>query len=117
MTWIPLFEISSRNFDEDIAILKKIFHAFEKKIHYTNGFKFSSEAQFAMGWWFYSIYVKAGFIKKLVEIEHMNNPKALDEKAILQLILIRLKHENSNARVKFHGDKPFFARYWSWLMK
>lgn len=117
MTWIPLFEISSRDFDEDITLFKKIFKSFEQKIHYSDGFKFSPEAEFAMGWWFYNIYVKAGFIKKLVEHEHMINPNIIDENGILQLVSTRLKHEKSKARVKFHGDKPFFARYWSWLMK
>ena len=117
MTWIPLFEISSRDFDDDIGLLKTIFTSFENKIHYDDGFKFSEEAQFAMGWWFYSIYVKTGFIKKLVEFEHMANPKILDEHDILESVSEKLKDKKSKARVKFHGDKPFFARYWSWLMK
>ena len=117
MTWIPLFEIASQHFDEDISLLKKIFNSFEKRIHYDHGFKFSAEAQFAMGWWFYTIYVKAGFIKKLVEFEHMANPKILDENGVLRIVNEKLKEKKSKARVKFHGDKPIFARYWAWLMK
>ena len=117
MTWIPLFEIASKDFDDDIRHLKKIFHSFETKIHQQDGYKFSDEAQLAMGWWFYNIYVKAGFIKKLVEFEHMKNPKIQDENGILRMVNEHLQHNNSKARVKFHEDKPFFARYWSWLMK
>ena len=117
MTWIPLFEIASKDFDGDILLIKKIFKSFEKKIHFEDGFKLSPEAQFAMGWWFYTVYVKAGFIKKIVEFEHMVNPKILDENVILRIVSKKIKQKESHARVKFHGDKPIFSRYWAWLLK
>ena len=34
-----------------------------------------------MGWCFYTIYVKIGFIKKLVEYNHTRDPKVKNEKA------------------------------------
>jgi len=117
MTWVPLFSVSSQDFDDDLALLKKLFQLFETKSKFSNGYKFSSEAQFAMGWWFYDIYVKVGFIKRLVEVEHLSNNRVKDEKEILKIIQDEFKYNNSKARVKFHGQKPFMARYWSWLMK
>ena len=70
-----------------------------------------------MGWWFYTIYVKVGFIKQIVEFEHAKNPKIRDENGILSLVSKEIKKTGSHAQVTFHGDKPIFARYWSWLMK
>ena len=43
---------------------------------------FECKFEFAMGWWFYTIYVKIGFIKKLVEYNHTRDPKIKDEKAL-----------------------------------
>lgn len=114
---MPLFSVSSQDFEADIELLKKIFQLFEEKSRVSNGYKFSGEAKFAMGWWFYDIYVKKGFIKKLVETEHISNKKAKDERAILKIIQDELKRNSSKARVKFHGKKPFMAKYWAWLMK
>ena len=117
MTWVPIFEVSSKDFEGDIDLLKKIFGVFEKQIHFKDGYRFSPEAQFAMGWWFYTIYVKIGFVKELVNFEHNLNSKVKDEKGILEMVKKQLKSNKSSARVKFHGEKPFFGRYWSWLMK
>lgn len=117
MTWIPIFEFASKDFDKDLKLLRNIFGLFEKQIHFKEGYKFSSEAQFAMGWWFYIIYVKVGFIKEIVTYHHNLDPKVKDERVILKIIEDDLKVDKSTARVKFHGKKPIFARYWSWLMR
>lgn len=117
MSWIPIFSISSLNFEEDLEILKKIFNGSEKKMQSQKGYKFSDEAQFAMGWWFYDVYLQEEFIKKIVEVKHMENNKIKDERGILELIQKEFKKNKSKARIKFHGKKPFLARYWSWLMK
>ena len=117
MTWIPIFSISSQDFDNDLNILKSIFNEFEAKCKVENGYKFSTEAEFAMGWWFYTIYVKIGFIKKLVEYNHTRDPKIKDEKAILKIIQNYLKMKKSKAKVKFHGEKPMLGGYWHWLLR
>lgn len=117
MTWLPIFEISSKDFEEDVSALKKIFGGFERQIHFKDGYKFSPEAQFAMGWWFYTVYVKIGFVKELVTYHHSLDSKVKDEHAILKMVQEQLKQQRSTMRVKFHGKKPIFARYWSWLMK
>ena len=43
MTWIPIFSISSQDFDNDLNILKSIFNEFEAKCKVENGYKFSTE--------------------------------------------------------------------------
>ena len=68
MTWVPIFYVSSQDFEGDIKSLKTVFSQFEKQIHQPDGYRFSPEAEFAMGWWFYTIYVKIGFIKNLLSI-------------------------------------------------
>lgn len=117
MAWLPIFEIASRHFEEDVSRLRKVFEGFEKQIRFKEGYRLSPEAQYAMGWWFYTVYVKAGFIKELVAYYHSLDPGAKDERAILRLVRGQLKSQKSTARVKFHGKKPVFAGYWSWLMR
>ena len=65
MTWAPIFYVSSQDFEGDIKSLKTVFSQFEKQIHQKDGYRFSPDAEFAMGWYFYTIYVKIGFIKKI----------------------------------------------------
>jgi len=117
MTWFPLYSISSQKFEEDLAILKKIFGAFDKKTHSLHGYKFSKEAKFVMGWWFYDIYVQKSFIQKLVEIEHIRNNKIKDERGIMKIIQNTLKARKSKARIKFHGEKPLYFGYWPWILR
>lgn len=59
--FVPLLSISSQEPDYDLATLKEIFNSFEKKVKTIHGYKFSSEAQSVMGWWFYDIYAKKIF--------------------------------------------------------
>lgn len=116
MTWVPIFEVASKHFEEDIRALREIFGGLEGQARFREGYKFSPEAQHAMGWWFYTVYVKIGFIRKLVAYRHSVDPAANDERAVLRLVREQLKSQKSTARVKFHGQKPILARYWSWLM-
>ena len=117
MTWIPIFKVASKDFDNDLSIIKKIMSSFEKKIHLDNGYQFSSEAQLAMGWWFYEISVKVEFIKKVVQMEHDYNPKIKDEGDIMNMIQKQLKHKGSHAKIEFVSDPSLFRRYWTWLLR
>jgi hypothetical protein len=38
---IPFFSIASREFDKDLAILKKVLYQFEQMTHSENAYKFS----------------------------------------------------------------------------
>ena len=117
MTWVPIFKVASIEFDNDLSTLKKIMDSFEKKIHFDNGYKFSSEAQLAMGWWFYEIFVKIEFFKKLVQTEHNSNPKIKDEQDIMNMIQKQLKKKGSKAKIKLDSERSLFRRYWIWLLR
>jgi hypothetical protein len=52
---IPFFSIASRDFDQDLIILKKVLHQFEQRTHSENAYKFSERATSAAGWWFYDV--------------------------------------------------------------
>ena len=65
MTWVPLFYVSSQDFDGDLKSLKTVFSQFEKQIHHNDGYRFSPEAEFAMGWFQYSLQICPIFIKLL----------------------------------------------------
>ena len=97
--------------------MKTVFSQFEKQIHQNDGYGFNLEAEFAMGWWFYTIYVRIGFVKKLVEYNHTRDPKIKDEKAILKIIQNYFKTQKSKTRIKFHGEKPMLGGYWHWLLR
>jgi hypothetical protein len=59
---IPFFSIASRDFDKDLAILKKVLHQFEQRTHSQNAYKLSERATLAAGWWFYDVFFKRNFI-------------------------------------------------------
>lgn len=117
MVWYPLFKVSSLDFEKDLQLLKKFMNSMEKKTHFENGYKFSKDAQFAMGWWFYEIYIKIEFIKKIVEVEHQLNPKVKTEFDILEMLQRFLKENGSKCKVTLHTKRSLFAKYWTWLLK
>jgi hypothetical protein len=43
---IPFFSIASRDFDKDLAILKKVLHQFEQRTHSQNAYKLSERANY-----------------------------------------------------------------------
>ena len=117
MTWIPIFSVSSLDFEGDLDLLKNIMDSFEHKIQFKNGYKFSPDAKLAMGWWFYEIFVKIEFFKNLVRMEHQINPKIKDERDIVLIIQNQLKKNNSKARIKIVSKPSIFTKYWTWLLK
>jgi predicted AlkP superfamily pyrophosphatase or phosphodiesterase len=117
MTWIPIFKVASIDFEGDLKILKQVMNSYEKKVHFDNGYKFSSESQFAMGWWFYEIFVKLEFFKKLVQIEHDYNQKIQDERDVLKIIQKQLKTSGSKAKITINSKPSVFKKYWVWLLK
>ena len=83
--------------------MKTVFLQFEKQIHQNDGYRFNLESEFTMGWWFYTIYVRIGFVKILVEYNHTCDPKIKDEKAILRIIQNYFKTQKSKSRIKFRA--------------
>lgn len=117
MEYYQFIQIASQDLDRDVSIIKELLTNFEKKIHFDGGFRLSSNAQFAMGWWFFSIQVKIEFIEKLVQFEHTMNSKIADEGYILKKIEDKFKLEESKARAKLDQGQSLFKKYWVWLLK
>ena len=118
---IPFFSIASRDFDQDLVILKKVLHQFEQRTHSENAYKFSERATLAAGWWFYDVFFNRDFIQNIFELllphnfSH-NNKKAATIK-IVDTFQDQIKKNGSDARIKVFGDIPFATPWWSWLFR
>ena len=118
---IPFFSIASRDFDKDLAILKKVLHQFEQRTHSENAYKFSQRTTLAAGWWFYDVFFKRVFVQKIFQITlppgfPSNNKKSAAIK-IVDTFQDQIKKNGSDARIKMYGDIPFAAPWWSWLFR
>ena len=65
---IPFFSIASRDFEQDLGVLKKILYQFEQRTHSENAYIFSKRATMAAGWWFYDICFKPDFVQKIFQL-------------------------------------------------
>ncbi|MBV9179331.1 MAG: hypothetical protein JO297_20060 [Nitrososphaeraceae archaeon] len=118
---IPFFSIASKNFDQDLVILKKVLHQFEQRTHSENAYKFSERATLAAGWWFYDIFFKHDFVQKIFQLLLPPNYSHKDKKAatlkIVDTFQDQIKKNGSDARIKMFGDIPIAAGWWSWLLR
>lgn len=119
---VPFLSIASREFEKDLNAMKSILNQFEKRTHSESAYRFSERAQMAAGWWFYDVYVTPEFLQKIFEI--LLSPeefKSRDKKSatikIVDVFQSQMRNNGSEARVKMHGDIPFAAPWWSWLMR
>ena len=119
---IPFLSIASLEFDKDLNALKVIMSQLEKRTHSENAYRFSERAQMAAGWWFYDVYVTQDFLQRLFQIvipkeELSSRDKKSATIKIVDMFQSQLTKNGSEARVKMHGDIPFAAPWWSWLMR
>jgi hypothetical protein len=115
----PIFSIVSNDFEKDLDIIKRMFSGFEKMTHAEHGFKLSDRAEMAAGWWFYDIFVTQDFAKKMIETilpQELHNMKSATIR-IVDALQGQLRKYGSEAKIKMHGDIPFAAPWWAWLMK
>ncbi|MDQ4101285.1 MAG: hypothetical protein M3115_03755 [Thermoproteota archaeon] len=120
---IPFLSIASREFERDLNVMKFVMNQLEKRAHSENAYRFSERAQMAAGWWFYDVYVTQEFLQRIFQIvipkEDLSSPR--DKKSatikIIDMFQSQVKRNGSEARVKMHGDIPFAAPWWSWLMR
>lgn len=118
---IPFFSVSSRDFDRDLIVLKKVLHQFEQRTHSENAYIFSKRATMAAGWWFYDIFFKPDFAQKIFQLAlppdfPPHNKKAAAMK-IVSIFQNQVKLNGSDARIKMYGDIPFATLWWSWLFR
>jgi hypothetical protein len=117
---IPLLAVRSVDFEKDLKILKQIMGQLEARTHSENAFRFSERAEMAAGWWFYDILVSPEFLQKIFQLllppGSPRNKKSASIK-IVDMLQDQLKKSGSSAWVKMHGDMPFAAPWWAWLMR
>ena len=115
----PFFTIVSNNFEKDLAIVKRVFSSFEMMSHTQNGFRLSDRAEMAAGWWFYDVFVNKEFATKIFQTilpEGVRDKKSATLK-IIDVFQDQLRKYGSEAKIKMHGDLPFAAPWWAWLMR
>jgi len=115
----PFFTVVSNSFEKDLDIVKRIFSAFEKMTHTDVGFKLSERAEMAAGWWFYDVFVNEEFATKIFQTilpEGIRDKKSATIK-IVDAFQDQLRKYGSEAKIKMHGDIPFAAPWWAWLMR
>jgi hypothetical protein len=117
--FFPLFTIVSNDFEKDLDAVKHIFSGFEKMTHTERGFKLSERAEAAAGWWFYDIFVTQDFATRLFR---QILPAGVRDKKTATIKVIdyfqdQLRKYGSEAKIKMHGDIPFAAPWWAWLMR
>ena len=116
---IPIFSIVSNDFDKDLAIIRRMFSGLQEITHTENGFKLSDRAELAAGWWFYDVFFTREFTTKMFETvlpPETHNMKDATVR-IIDALQGQLRKYGSEAKIKMHGDIPFAAPWWAWLMK
>jgi len=115
----PFFTIVSNNFEKDLEIVKRIFTSFEKMSHIEDGYRLSDRAEMAAGWWFYDVFLTQEFALKIFQTiipEGVRDKKSATIK-IIDAFQDQLRKYGSEAKIKMHGDMPFAAPWWAWLMR
>jgi hypothetical protein len=118
---IPFLSIASREFEKDLNALKLVMNQLEKRTHSENAYRFSERARMAAGWWFYDVYVTPEFLQRIFQtVIPKEELSSRDKKSatikIVDMFQSQMRKNDSEARVKMHGDIPFAAPWWSWLM-
>jgi hypothetical protein len=117
--YLPFLTVVSNNFEKDLSLVKNMLAASEKMTHAENDFKLSERAEMAAGWWFYDIFVTRDFLQKLFQQlvpEGVHDRKTATIK-IGDFFQGQLRKYGSEAKIKMHGDIPFAAPWWAWLMR
>ena len=116
MDYLPLASVATRRF-EDTAVTKDILAKMGATIHIDDSFRMSPEAQFAMGWWFYTIDVKPEAIKSMRNYGMIQKDGRKAAEQLISQIQSGMDAAGCDARVRLASKPSIFARYWSWLMK
>jgi hypothetical protein len=117
--YLPFLTVVSNNFEKDLSLVKNMLAASEKMTHAENDFKLSERAEMAAGWWFYDIFVTRDFLQKLFQ---QLVPAGFHDRKTATIKIVdffqgQLRKYGSEAKIKMHGDIPFAAPWWAWLMR
>ena len=114
--YLPLASVATRKF-EDTGATKKVLAHLGDAIHMEDAFRMSAEAQFAMGWWFYTIDVSTTAMQSMLSQGMISGKGVAAADQIISRIQAGLDAAGCDARVRRASKPSIFARYWSWLMK
>jgi hypothetical protein len=119
---IPFLTIASREFEKDLDAVRLVLSQLEKRTHSENAYRLSERAEMAAGWWFYDVFVTAEFLQRIFQIilpheEFSSRNKKSATIKIVDMFQAQMNKNGSEARVKMHGDIPFAAPWWAWLMR
>ncbi|MDQ3967615.1 MAG: hypothetical protein M3275_04370 [Thermoproteota archaeon] len=119
---IPFISIASREYEKDLNALKLVLSQLEKRTHSENAYRFSERAEMAAGWWFYDVFVMPEFLQRIFQIVLPHEELSSQDKKsatikLVDMFQLQLRKNGSDARVKMHGDIPFAAPWWAWLMR
>ena len=114
--YLPLASVATRKF-EDTGTTKKVLARLGDTIHMEDAFRMSAEAQFAMGWWFYTIDVSTTALQSMLSQKMISGNDTAAADQIISRIQAGLDAAGCDAQVRRASKPSIFARYWSWLMK
>ncbi|HKU49830.1 MAG TPA: hypothetical protein VJP79_07760 [Nitrososphaera sp.] len=119
--FVPFLTIMSTSFEKDVKIVRQVLSNYEKAAHVENGYRLSENAEMAAGWWFYDVLVTRAFLQKLFQLLLPPEQNPLDKKEASLTIVRKFQEQlvkyGSESRVKLHGQIPFAAPWWAWLMR
>jgi hypothetical protein len=119
---IPFLSIASREFERDLDALRLVLNQLEKRTHIEKAYRLSERAEMAAGWWFYDVFVTKEFLQRIFQMvipheEFSSRDKKSATIKLVDMFQTQLRNNGSDARVKVHGDVPFAAPWWAWLMR
>ena len=119
---IPFLTIASREFEKDLDALRLVLSQLEKRTHSENAYRFSERAEMAAGWWFYDVFVTPEFSQRIFQIvlpqeEFSSRNRKSATIKIVDMFQAQMNKNGSHAQVKMHGNIPFAAPWWAWLMR
>jgi hypothetical protein len=110
----------SVDLEKDVPIVKRVLPQLEERVHSKDAFRISDRAEMAARWWFYDILATRSGLQKLFRLllpSHRGPWKKSAANRIAEVFQEQLRSNSSEARVKMHGDIPFAAPWWAWLMR
>jgi len=114
--YVPLASVATKRF-EDTTSTKEVLARLEKVARSEGGFRMSPDAQFAMGWWFYTIHVRPEAVRRMLDLGLIRGSGTSAADQIIAHIQAGLDAAGCDARVRRASKPSIFARYWTWLMK
>jgi hypothetical protein len=113
---VPLASVATRKF-EDTATTKEVLARLEETARSEGGFRMSPDAQFAMGWWFYTIHIRPEAVQAMLDLGMICGSGTSAADQIIAHIQAGLDASGCDARVRRASKPSIFAKYWAWLMK